>query len=325
MHPPATSLAMRRSAKARANNKLCLLTPLITSNSQTRSPTSHAPFSASAISFSPELDHIPQKKQYHHPLSAIPSDSNLFAYFNECDEQYYRHGPAQILPNLYLGSMHVVANRPLISSLNIKFVLNVAKEVDNPYLISPTRPSRYTSLKINTDVEMFSPRGRFTGTCNDMITSAFPQTPSPSSEGSTSPRKSLSENFEIISPEQLHSISPISPIPRFSPPTYKKLTWGHNHDSLISDFPTAFKYIDDAVTNDENVLVACQQGISRSASLVIAYVMKNCGVGVKDAYEFVKNRAPHICPNVSLVCQLAEFEGLLKDRKFKKTLESWVI
>ncbi|KAJ3143973.1 Protein transport protein ssh1 [Irineochytrium annulatum] len=59
-------------------------------------------------------------------------------------------------------------------------------------------------------------------------------------------------------------------------------------------------------------LVACQQGVSRSASLVIAYVMAERGVGVEEAYEFVKERSSVVGPNVEMMGRLREFEGFLR-------------
>ncbi|KAL7423284.1 tyrosine/serine/threonine protein phosphatase [Cryptotrichosporon argae] len=66
------------------------------------------------------------------------------------------------------------------------------------------------------------------------------------------------------------------------------------------------------------VLIHCQCGVSRSATLAIAYLMALAASGampdllghlasMQDAYEFVKARSRWIGPNVSLVFQLVEF------------------
>src|SRR6185295_18201503 len=62
---------------------------------------------------------------------------------------------------------------------------------------------------------------------------------------------------------------------KFKAMKYKKYFWTHNQDNLISDFELAFAYIDEARSAGRNILVHCQCGVSRSASLVIAYVMKS--------------------------------------------------
>ncbi|KAG0280909.1 hypothetical protein BGZ95_008081 [Linnemannia exigua] len=96
---------------------------------------------------------------------------------------------------------------------------------------------------------------------------------------------------------------------------YKSLSWTHHQRNLRSEFPSAFDYIEEAKTRGGKVLVHCQLGVSRSASLVIAYVMKTLQMGLTDAYELVKARSAVISPNMSLMYQLSEFEKSLKNDK----------
>ncbi|KAF9945379.1 Dual specificity protein phosphatase 10 [Mortierella alpina] len=95
---------------------------------------------------------------------------------------------------------------------------------------------------------------------------------------------------------------------------YKNLSWTHHQKNLKDEFPVAFKFIEETRSLGGKVLVHCQLGVSRSASLVIAYVMKTRQLGLSDAYEFVKTRSGVISPNMSLMYQLAEFEKSLKDK-----------
>ncbi|RIA96917.1 hypothetical protein C1645_687428, partial [Glomus cerebriforme] len=98
----------------------------------------------------------------------------------------------------------------------------------------------------------------------------------------------------------------------FKPLKYKKIFWTHNQENLIADFIPAFAFIDEARSAGRNILVHCQCGVSRSASLIISYVMKVNRMTLNQAYEFVKDRSPYISPNMSLVYQLVEFEKTLK-------------
>lgn len=41
----------------------------------------------------------------------------------------------------------------------------------------------------------------------------------------------------------------------------------------------------------------CAAGVSRSASIVIAYLMRNNGMNYSDAFALVKNKRFVICPN----------------------------
>ncbi|KAF8941673.1 hypothetical protein BGZ58_000009 [Dissophora ornata] len=97
---------------------------------------------------------------------------------------------------------------------------------------------------------------------------------------------------------------------------FKSLAWTHHQKDLLRDFPTAFAMIDEAVARNHGngkALIHCQLGVSRSASLVIAYVMKTLGMGLTEAYDFVKQRSAVISPNMSLMYQLAEYGKSLKN------------
>ncbi|KAI8833540.1 Mkp-4, partial [Chytridium lagenaria] len=92
----------------------------------------------------------------------------------------------------------------------------------------------------------------------------------------------------------------------------KALPWSHAESDLLTQFTRAFTYIDAAVSQNLPVLVACQQGVSRSASLVIAYVMATKRMTLEESYEYVKKCSPNVCPNVGFMAQLVEFEMMLK-------------
>ena len=53
-------------------------------------------------------------------------------------------------------------------------------------------------------------------------------------------------------------------------------------------------------------------GISRSSSIVIAYLMRKFNCGYAYCYNFVKKRRVIICPNFGFSRQLKEFERKLK-------------
>ncbi|KAG0321145.1 Dual specificity protein phosphatase 10 [Podila horticola] len=93
---------------------------------------------------------------------------------------------------------------------------------------------------------------------------------------------------------------------------YHHLSWTHHQKNLSSEFPEAFDHIEQARSTGGKILVHCQLGVSRSASLVIAYVMKAENKTLTEAYDFVKDRSGVISPNMSLMYQLAEFEKSLR-------------
>ena len=62
---------------------------------------------------------------------------------------------------------------------------------------------------------------------------------------------------------------------------------------------------------DARVLVHCKQGVSRSASCVLAYLMRARGMRLKDAYELLSNRRGMIKPNPGFATQLIQYEKIV--------------
>jgi len=69
-------------------------------------------------------------------------------------------------------------------------------------------------------------------------------------------------------------------------------------------FEEAIKFIDEA----EKVLVHCYAGVSRSSSMVIAYLMYKYKWTYTEAYTHVKKKRTVINPNKGFVSQLQELE-----------------
>ncbi|KAF8898543.1 hypothetical protein BD779DRAFT_1484466 [Infundibulicybe gibba] len=107
---------------------------------------------------------------------------------------------------------------------------------------------------------------------------------------------------------------------------YLKLQWSHGQQDLVDDgFQAAMIFTDAAIERGEGVLIHCQCGISRSATMVIALVMRAAAEhssavppeiwalkGMQGAYSFVKEKSKWVGPNMSLIYQLLEYERKLK-------------
>lgn len=94
-------------------------------------------------------------------------------------------------------------------------------------------------------------------------------------------------------------------------PEYIHIPWEHNSD-IVPDLLRLVKLIDEKVTEGKRVLVHCQCGVSRSASLVVAYgLYKNPTMSVQEAYDAVKRKSKWIGPNMNLIMQLQEFRSSL--------------
>ena len=70
------------------------------------------------------------------------------------------------------------------------------------------------------------------------------------------------------------------------------------------------------------VLVHCHAGISRSATICIAYLMYHKCLTLEQAYDYLKARRSLIAPNLNFMRQLLEYEGQLRDRGHFKSVAS---
>ena len=59
---------------------------------------------------------------------------------------------------------------------------------------------------------------------------------------------------------------------------------------------------------ESNVLVHCSAGVSRSVSIVVAYLMKEKGMSYSDSIHYVRKRRPIANPNYSFVQQLKSLQ-----------------
>lgn len=91
--------------------------------------------------------------------------------------------------------------------------------------------------------------------------------------------------------------------------SYKRLpATDSNKQNLRQYFEEAFEFIEEAHQCGKGLLIHCQAGVSRSATIVIAYLMKHTRMTMTDAYKFVKGKRPIISPNLNFMGQLLEFE-----------------
>ncbi|KAG5263723.1 hypothetical protein AALO_G00267890 [Alosa alosa] len=91
---------------------------------------------------------------------------------------------------------------------------------------------------------------------------------------------------------------------------YKSIPVEDNHKADISSwFNEAIEFIDSIRNKGGRVFVHCQAGISRSATICLAYLMRTNRVKLEEAFEFVKQRRSIISPNFSFMGQLLQFES----------------
>ncbi|XP_052757610.1 LOW QUALITY PROTEIN: protein phosphatase Slingshot [Galleria mellonella] len=90
---------------------------------------------------------------------------------------------------------------------------------------------------------------------------------------------------------------------------------------LLKHWDNTYKYINKARNEGSKVLVHCKMGISRSASVVIAYAMKAFNWNFDKALKHVKAKRNCIKPNTNFLNQLETYQGILDAMKNKEKLQ----
>ncbi|CAG0903656.1 unnamed protein product [Darwinula stevensoni] len=95
---------------------------------------------------------------------------------------------------------------------------------------------------------------------------------------------------------------------------------------LLKHWDKTYKVFVDVCTSSidresgERVLVHCKMGVSRSASVVIAYVMKAYEWSLQQALDHVKRKRSCVHPNDEFMKQLEMYEGILDASKHRNSI-----
>lgn len=292
------------------------------------------------------------------------------------EEYPYQNGPREVLPGIYLGSEQNARDVTLLNEIGFSCIINVAKEVECPWNLPshqspsltpmPTNSGEMTSADTTPNQEL-TPVSLATPTPSQRLqvpnqqsnsrtflvrpTASTPNLhrsykKSPESNklmntGSTSThhKKPSSTGNPVNDNGEIECEFP-SDISTGRPSLeYHKLPWSHDQDGLAmgGKFDEIFEKIDQAIAKGKKILIHCQCGVSRSATLVIGYCMresflkrKSSGIGfhhsnangnanggnggMHEAYTFVKEKSPWAGPNMGLIYQLIEYEKVLKKK-----------
>jgi len=91
-----------------------------------------------------------------------------------------------------------------------------------------------------------------------------------------------------------------------------KTKFVHLGDNCTSHIKSYFDEMNEFIDNNERVVVHCHAGISRSATAVIAYLMKSSRMTLNEAMKFVQTRRHVVCPNFSFMGQLRSYQDDLQ-------------
>jgi len=235
----------------------------------------------------------PTRSYSEQPTSAIDDDEPNFDIPQSKEEkpEAYPLGPICVFEphvDLYLEPTALQARE-------YDVVLNVASEVRNPFLVVSVPIAADPELRLDGGGGIqYAPKrdrnGMHAGVLSTLKT--VQEAPSPTTPKATSHPDDSAFKIEK-DPEYIH------------------IPWEHNTD-IVPDLLRLVKLIDERVRSGKRVLVHCQCGVSRSATLVVAYgLYKNPATSVQEAYDAVKRKSKWIGPNMNLIMQLQEFRSSL--------------
>ncbi|OOQ83047.1 protein-tyrosine phosphatase [Penicillium brasilianum] len=238
------------------------------------------------------------------PLTSMPDDGSTFSQrvipeLAEEDEPMgsrestrgtergYLNGPIRI----YDTGVFLYLEPTAEEAAQFDVVINVAKEVKNPF--NGNKDGRNDTV-MSTWRNASKASKRFSG--------GDPQT--------AISEISFKSAFEY-QPSESGSATPTTPTPKSTTPEYVHVGWDHNSE-ILDDLLPLCELIDDRISQGKKVLIHCQLGASRSASLVIAYgLYKNRNLDFNSMYELVKGRSQWVGPNMSLIYQLTDYRSRL--------------
>ena len=85
---------------------------------------------------------------------------------------------------------------------------------------------------------------------------------------------------------------------------------GINHREHLSALSLCGDFLEDCRRSQRKVLVHCNAGISRSASVVIGYLISHHDLSYEEAFQLVQASKPSIRPNEGFVKQLKQLRKL---------------
>ncbi len=208
----------------------------------------------------------------------------------------YPDGPIQIYePHVYL---YLEPTAEEASKFDV--IMNVASEVKNPFAAKAAEKERKPSIPSTFDLMDID---------RDNI-------PEPMTAATCKTYKTAWE-FVPMDNQTPTADSPTTPKPPAKQPEYIHIPWEHNTD-ITKDLMHLCEAIDDRVNKGKKVLIHCQQGASRSASLIIAYGMyRNPSLTVDAAYNAAQARSKYISPNINLMYALQDFRKTLQHKSPK--------
>ncbi|KAI0128843.1 dual specificity phosphatase [Xylariales sp. AK1849] len=218
-------------------------------------------------------------------------DSEPFRDESEANEDQkspgYPYGPVAI----YEDDVYLYLEPTAEEARKFDVVINVAREVLNPFNSKlDTQPAPTQNITVESPIPD-------TAVTTDSFATAFEYPMEDRIDTPTTPKAAN----PFLEPEYIH------------------MPWDHNTD-IAADLMELCETIEKRTKEGKKVLVHCQQGASRSASLIIAYgLYQNPGMSVNDAYYAAQTKSKWISPNMKLMYCLQDFQREIAKRKMPRS------
>ncbi|KAM5351498.1 hypothetical protein ACJ41O_004221 [Fusarium nematophilum] len=195
----------------------------------------------------------------------------------------YPDGPIAI----YGDNIYLYSEPTADQAARFDVVINCAREVCNPFEVRRAARESRSGL--------------------DMFRSSTPEADSPIPDTAVS-TASFATAFEYPPSEDSVETPTTPKASYFKEPEYIHIPWDHNTD-IAPDLMNLCDIIENRTKAGKKVLIHCQQGASRSASLIIAYgIYQKPDLTVNDAYYAAQARSRWISPNMKLMYSLQDFQ-----------------
>ena len=205
----------------------------------------------------------------------------------------YPDGPIAI----YEDNVFLYAEPTAEEASKFDVVFNVAREVLNPFEALDKKQGTSPRGTFNSQLSPVESPIPDTAMTNDSFATAFEYPP-------------VGDRVETPTTPKANP---------FQEPEYIHMPWDHNTD-IAKDLMMLCEKIEQRTREGKKVLVHCQQGASRSASLIIAYgLYQNPGMSVNDAYYAAQRKSRWISPNMRLMYCLQDFQKEVSKKKLPRS------